>query len=100
MFTLLAALEALALQCNKMSSKMIKNRYLQPILHNLHGKVKKTFKLTEKYILLPLPMKHNLFLMWSISSTFFAQILRTKVHLKPNSKQRKDICTKNLRVKC
>jgi len=49
---------------------------------------------------------HNWFTMackiylWSISSTFFAPILRTKVCLKPNSKQRKDICTKNLRGKC
>jgi len=37
--------------------------------------------------------------LWSISSMFFAPILRTKVHSKPNSKQRKDVWTKNARVK-
>ncbi len=33
-------------------------------------------------------------LQWSISSTFFVRILRTKVCSKPNTKERKDVCTK------
>jgi len=36
----------------------------------------------------------------SISSTFYERIFCTKVHSKPNSKQRKDFSTKNARVKC
>jgi len=35
----------------------------------------------------------------SISTTFYEQILRTKVLSKPNSKQRKDVRTKNERIK-
>jgi len=37
---------------------------------------------------------------WSISSTFYSQILRMKVRSKPNSKQRKDVRTKKVHVKC
>jgi len=36
----------------------------------------------------------------SISPTFYALIFRTKVRSKPNSKQRKDLCTKRACVKC
>ncbi len=36
----------------------------------------------------------------SISSTFYVRVFRMKVCSKPNSKQRKDFRTKNVRVKC
>ncbi len=35
----------------------------------------------------------------SISSTLNAHVFHTKVRSKPNSKQRKDVCTKNARIK-
>jgi len=50
-------------------------------------------------IIFPYEIFTSFFYLWSISSTFFVQILCTKVRSKPNSKQRKDVCTKNLHVK-